>query len=37
LCGYAQDAEQHRYGAHHLYAGVKRYIRWVGGKPKPHM
>jgi NADH:ubiquinone oxidoreductase subunit 5 (subunit L)/multisubunit Na+/H+ antiporter MnhA subunit len=36
LCGYAQDAEQHRYGAHHLYAGVKRYIRWVGGNPKPH-
>ena len=36
LCGYAQDSELHRYGAHHLYSGVKRYFRWVGGKPKTH-
>jgi hypothetical protein len=37
LCGYAQDAEQHRYGAHHLYSGIKRYFRWIGGKPGAHL
>ena len=37
LCGYAQDGEQHRYGAHHLYSGIKRYFRWIGGKPGAHL
>ncbi len=36
LCGYSRDAELYRYGAHHLYAGIKRYFRWIGGKPGAH-
>ena len=34
LCGYAQEAEVHRYGAHNLYTEVKRYFHWVGGMPR---
>ena len=33
LCGYAREAEVHRYHAHNLYGEVKRYFRWVGGAP----
>lgn len=36
LCGYSRDAEMYRYGAHHLYASIKRYFRWIGGKPGAH-
>jgi hypothetical protein len=31
LCGYAQEAECHRYVAHNFYGEVKRYFRWLGG------
>jgi hydrogenase-4 component B len=34
LCGYAKEADMHRYGAHHLYGEVKKYFKWVGGMPK---
>jgi hydrogenase-4 component B len=34
LCGYAKEAEVHRYGAHNLYGEVKKYFGWVGGMPK---
>lgn len=34
LCGYAREAEIHRYGAHNLYGEVKKYFGWVGGMPK---
>jgi hydrogenase-4 component B len=36
LCGYAREAEPHRYSAHHFYAEIKRYFRWLGGAPRPH-
>jgi hydrogenase-4 component B len=36
LCGYAKEAEVHRYGAHNLYNEVKKYFGWVGGMPKKH-
>jgi NADH:ubiquinone oxidoreductase subunit 5 (subunit L)/multisubunit Na+/H+ antiporter MnhA subunit len=35
LCGYAREAEQHRYSAHGFYAEIKRYFRWIGGTPPP--
>jgi len=31
LCGYAREAECHRYVAHHFYGEFKRYFRWLGG------
>jgi formate hydrogenlyase subunit 3/multisubunit Na+/H+ antiporter MnhD subunit len=33
LCGYAQEAECHRYVAHNFYGEVKRYFGWLGGSP----
>lgn len=33
LCGYARQAECHRYIAHHFYDEIKRYARWAGGAP----
>jgi hydrogenase-4 component B len=35
LCGYAQEADQNRYGAHNLYYDFMRHFRWVGGLPRP--
>jgi formate hydrogenlyase subunit 3/multisubunit Na+/H+ antiporter MnhD subunit len=35
LCGYATDAEVHRYVAHNFYGEIKRYFRWLGGAPRP--
>jgi formate hydrogenlyase subunit 3/multisubunit Na+/H+ antiporter MnhD subunit len=35
LCGYAQEAECHRYVAHNFYGEIKRYFRWLGGAPRP--
>jgi hypothetical protein len=35
LCGYALEAECHRYGAHQFYGEIKRYFGWLGGKPHP--
>ncbi len=37
LCGYAKEADVHRYGAHSLYGEVKKYFGWVGGMPKPEV
>jgi hydrogenase-4 component B len=36
LCGYAREADHHRYGAHNFYAEIKRYFRWLGGMPRAH-
>ncbi len=36
FCGYAREADVHRYTAHNLYGEFKRYFRWVGGMPKSH-
>ncbi len=33
LCGYALEAECHRYVAHNFYGEIKRYFRWVRGAP----
>jgi hydrogenase-4 component B len=33
LCGYAREAECHRYVAHNFYGEIKRYFRWLGGAP----
>jgi hypothetical protein len=33
LCGYAREADCHRYSAHHFYGEFKRYFRWLGGAP----
>jgi hydrogenase-4 component B len=33
LCGYAREAECHRYIAHNFYGEIKRYFRWLGGTP----
>lgn len=33
LCGYAREADCHRYGAHNFYGEIKRYFRWLGGAP----
>jgi len=35
LCGYAQEADCHRYGAHNFYGEIKRYFGWMGGSPHP--
>jgi hydrogenase-4 component B len=35
LCGYASQAEWHRYSAHHFYGEIKRYFGWLGGTPRP--
>jgi hydrogenase-4 component B len=35
LCGYATQAEVHRYSAHHFYGEIKRYFHWLGGAPRP--
>lgn len=34
LCGYAQEAECHRYVAHNFYGEITRHFRWLGGVPK---
>jgi integral membrane sensor domain MASE1 len=34
LCGYAREAECHRYVAHNFYGEIKRYFRWLGGTPR---
>ena len=34
LCGYAQEAECHRYVAHNFYGEIKRYFGWLGGEPR---
>jgi len=31
LCGYAQEADCHRYTSHNFYSEIKRYFRWIGG------
>ncbi len=31
LCGYAREAECHRYTAHNFYGEIKRYFHWMGG------
>jgi hypothetical protein len=33
LCGYAEEADCHRYTAHNFYSEIKRYFRWLGGMP----
>ncbi|MBI5385838.1 MAG: peroxiredoxin family protein [Verrucomicrobia bacterium] len=33
LCGYASEAECHRYVAHNFYGEIKRYFKWLGGSP----
>ena len=33
LCGYAREADCHRYSAHNFYGEIKRYFRWLGGAP----
>ncbi len=35
LCGYATDAEVHRYIAHNFYGEIKRHFGWLGGAPRP--
>jgi formate hydrogenlyase subunit 3/multisubunit Na+/H+ antiporter MnhD subunit len=35
LCGYAREAECHRYAAHHFYREIERYFGWLGGRPHP--
>jgi hypothetical protein len=35
LCGYAREADCHRYSAHNFYGEIKRYFRWLGGTPPP--
>lgn len=34
LCGYAREAECHRYVAHNFYGEIKRWFRWLGGAPR---
>ena len=34
-CGYAREAESHRYSAHSFYGEIKRYFGWLGGGAKP--
>jgi hydrogenase-4 component B len=33
LCGYAREADCHRYVAHNFYGEIKRYFGWLGGAP----
>lgn len=35
LCGYAREADCHRYTAHNFYGEIKRYFRWLGGTKHP--
>jgi hydrogenase-4 component B len=35
LCGYAQEAECHRYVARNFYGEITRHFRWLGGAPRP--
>ena len=35
LCGYAKEADIHRYHARNFYAEVKRLVGWMGGAPRP--
>jgi hypothetical protein len=35
LCGYAREADCHRYSAHNFYGEIKRYFRWLGGASRP--
>ncbi len=35
LCGYARESDANRYGAHHLYDEVKRWLAPLGGTPRP--
>jgi hydrogenase-4 component B len=35
LCGYAREAEAHRYRASGLYGEVKKWFGWLGGEAKP--
>ncbi len=34
LCGYAQEADCHRYYTHQFYSEIKRHFRWLGGAPR---
>jgi len=34
LCGYAREADCHRYTAHNFYGEIKRWFRWLGGSPR---
>jgi len=36
LCGYAREADCHRYVAHNFYGEIKRYFGWLGGAPHAH-
>jgi hypothetical protein len=36
LCGYAIEADHHRYVAHNFYAEIKRWFGWLGGMPGKH-
>lgn len=33
LCGYAKEADCHRYGASNFYGEIKRHFGWLGGNP----
>jgi hydrogenase maturation protease len=35
LCGYAREAEAHRYCASGLYGEVRKWFRWLGGGARP--
>jgi len=35
LCGYAREADCHRYAAHQFYGEIERYFGWLGGRPHP--
>ncbi len=35
LCGYAKEAECHRYVARNFYGEITRHFRWLGGAPRP--
>jgi hydrogenase-4 component B len=36
LCGYAIEADCHRYTSHNFYGEIKRYFRWLGGAARPN-
>ena len=35
LCGYAREAEANRYQASGLYGELKKWLIWLGGRPRP--
>ena len=35
LCGYAREADCHRYRASGYYGELQRYFAWMGGRPRP--